>query len=205
MKVTQIVELSKTRSKVYIEQEFAFVLYKGELRLYHVREGEELSEEDYNRILAEVLPKRAKLRAMNLLMKREYTKEELRRKLKQGYYPEQIIEEALDYVESYRYIDDLRYAVSYITYHEKDKSCRQIDQHLMQKGISKDTQEKAWQEWEEKGGRQDEQAMIEKLLQKRHYEQETADTKERQRTYAFLLRKGFSGEAVRKAMRADDF
>lgn len=205
MKVTQIVELSKARSKVYLEQEFAFVLYKGELRLYHVREGEELSEENYNRILSEVLPKRAKLRAMNLLKNREYTREELRRKLEQGGYPVQITQEALDYVESYRYIDDLRYAVSYITYHEKDKSRRQIEQNLMKKGISKETLEKAWQEWGEKGGVQDEQAMIEKLLQKRHYVQETADRKEQQRTYAFLIRKGFSGEAVRKAMRTSNF
>ncbi|MCM1186473.1 MAG: recombination regulator RecX [Lachnoclostridium sp.] len=202
MIVTQIVELSKTRSKVYIEQEPAFVLYKGELRLYHVREGEELSGEDYNRILSEVLPKRAKLRAMNLLKNREYTREELRRKLEQGYYPKQIIEEALAYVESYGYIDDLRYAVSYITYHETDKSRRQIEQHLMQKGISKDILEKAWLEWEEKGGRQDEREMIEKLLQKRHYTGETADRKEQQRTYAFLARKGFSGEAILSAMNA---
>ena len=200
MKVTRILELSKSRSKVYIDEEFAFVLYKGELRLYHVREGEELSEEDYNKIILEVLPKRAKLRAMNLLMGREYTREELRRKLASGCYPEQIIEDALDYVESYRYIDDGRYALSYITYHEEDKNRRQIEQKLMQKGISKDTLEKAWQEWEEKGGRQDEQAMIEKLLQKRHYMRETADIKEQQRTYAFLMRKGFSSEAIRSAI-----
>ena len=200
MKVTRILELSKSRSKVYIDEEFAFVLYKGELRLYHVREGEELSEEDYNKIILEVLPKRAKLRAMNLLMGREYTREELRRKLASGCYPEHIIEDALDYVESYKYIDDGRYALSYITYHEEDKNRRQIEQKLMQKGISKDTLEKAWQEWEEKGGRQDEQEMIEKLLQKRHYMRETADIKEQQRTYAFLMRKGFSSEAIRSAI-----
>lgn len=204
MEVTRILELSKNRSKVYIDGEFAFVLYKGELRLYHVREGEALSEENYNKIMLEVLPKRAKLRAMNLLMGREYTKEELCRKLTSGCYPEQIMKDAIDYVESYGYIDDRRYALSYITYHEGDKNRRQIEQKLMQKGISKDTLEKAWQEWEEKGGRQDEQAMIEKLLRKRHYMRETADPKEQQRTYAFLMRKGFSGEAIRKAMNVRD-
>ncbi len=200
MKVTQIVELSKTRSKVYIEQEFAFVLYKGELRLYHVRQGEELSEEDYRRILEEVLPKRAKLRAMNLLKNREYTTEELRRKLEEGYYPEKIIKEALDYVASFHYIDDLRYAVSYITYHEGDRSRRRIEQDLMNKGISKAVLSKAWLEWEVKGGVQDEQAMIARLLEKRRYNPEQADRKEQQRTYAFLMRKGFSGEDVRKAL-----
>ncbi|MGN1146672.1 MAG: regulatory protein RecX, partial [Acetatifactor sp.] len=64
MIVTQIVEMSKTRSKIYIDQEFAFVLYKGELRLYHICEGQEIAWEDYRTIMEEVLPKRAKLRAM---------------------------------------------------------------------------------------------------------------------------------------------
>ena len=71
--MTKIEELSKSRSKVYIDQEFAFVLYKGEFRLYHVREGEAIEPCDYETIMKEVLPKRAKLRAMNLLKSREYT------------------------------------------------------------------------------------------------------------------------------------
>ena len=126
MRVTQIMELSKSRSKIFIEQEFAFVLYKGELRQYGIRVGEDITEKDYDTIVEEILPKRAKLRAMNLLKNREYTTAQLYAKLKQGYYPEQVIQEALDYVTSYHYIDDLRYAVSYITYHENTKTpdCR---------------------------------------------------------------------------------
>ena len=46
MTVTRIEELSKSRSKVYIDEQFAFVLYKGELRLYHLREGEEIALQD---------------------------------------------------------------------------------------------------------------------------------------------------------------
>ena len=55
MLVTQVTELSKSRSKVYIDQEFAFVLYKGELRLYHIKESEELRPEDYRTITAGIL------------------------------------------------------------------------------------------------------------------------------------------------------
>ena len=68
--------------------------------------------------MQEVLPKRAKLRAMNLLQGREYTTSQLRTKLQQGYYPPEIIEQAIEYVAGFHYIDDLRYAVDYITYHE---------------------------------------------------------------------------------------
>ncbi len=200
MKITAIEELSKARSRVWIDGEFAFVLYKGELRLYRIREGEEISEETLETIRQEVLPKRAKLRIMNLLKSREYTTKQLHDKLKQGGYPEDIITQALDYVASYHYTDDLRYAVSYMQTHETDKSRRRIEQDLLRKGIGRETLEKAWQTWEARGGEQDEQQMISELLEKRGYCPQKADIREKQRLYGFLMRKGFSGEQVRKAL-----
>jgi regulatory protein len=201
MTVTNISEINKSRSKVYIDGEFAFVLYKGELRLYHIKEGEAIAEEDYRKILTEVLPKRAKLRAMNLLMKKEYTEFELRKKLDDGDYPETVIDEAIEYITSYKYLDDLRYATDYITAHEDTRSRRRIEQDLMNKGISKTTMEKAWNNWENLGGEQNEEAMINKLLDKRKYNPQTADIKEQQRTYAFLMRKGFNSDIVQKSMK----
>ena len=199
MLVTQVTELSKY--KVYLDERFAFVLYKGELRLYHIKEGEPLKEEDYRTIMGEVLPKRAKLRAMNLLQGREYTTSQLRTKLQQGFYPPKIIEQAIDYVAGFHYIDDLRYAVDYITYHEDSRSRRRIEQDLQGKGILAATIEEAWQVWRENGGKQDEQAMIRELLHKKHYDTEgETDWKERQKIYAFLSRKGFSAEVIRKAI-----
>ena len=41
MTVTKIEEVTKAKCRIEIDQEFAFVLYKGELRMYHIREGEE--------------------------------------------------------------------------------------------------------------------------------------------------------------------
>ncbi len=204
MKVTAFEELSASRSKVYIDGEFAFVLYKGELRTYRLRAGEEIAQKDYDEIMKEVLPKRAKLRAMNLLAKRDYTERQLRDKLKAGYYPQRVIEEALAYVAGFHYTDDLRYACDYITGHEDTRSRRRIEQDLLGKGIDRDVLEQAWSRWEEQGGRQDEAAMIQVLLKKRGYDVEKAERKERQRTYSFLVRKGFSGDAVRKALKTED-
>lgn len=201
MKVTRIEELSKSRSRVFIDDEFAFVLYKGELRAYHITVGGELCREDYDAIMAQVLPKRAKLRAMNLLKSKDYTVKQLRDKLREGGYPEEAVETALAYVADYHYTDDLRYAVGYISDRESVRSRRRIEQDLLEKGIDREILERAWQEWEEQGGRQDEQQMIRSLLEKRRYDTETADIREKQRTYAFLMRKGFSGEEVRKAMK----
>lgn len=204
MKVTAFEKLSASRSKVYIDGEFAFVLYKGELRSYHLCVGEEIAREDYDEIMEQVLPKRAKLRAMNLLTKREYTERQLCDRLKAGYYPQKVIEEALAYVAGFRYTDDLRYACDYIAGHEDTRSRRRIEQDLLGKGIDRATLDRAWAKWEEQGGRQDEDAMIQTLLKKRGYDVEKAEMKERQKTYSFLVRKGFSGDAVRKALKTGD-
>lgn len=201
MIVTQVVELSKSRSKVYIDQELAFVLYKGELRLYHIKEGKEIAETDYKLLMEEVLPKRAKLRCMNLLKSREYTRTQLKDKLRQGYYPEAIMEEALDYVESYHYIDDERYVYSFITYNNEKKSRRRIENDLLSKGVSKEIINKAWQEWESEGNAQDEYEQIKDILAKKKFDTESATSKEYQKIYAHLARKGFSTESIRKVLR----
>ena len=201
MQVTEIVEWTKSRSKVYIDQEFAFVLYKGELPIYGVVCGEELSIEHHRQIMEEVLPKRAKLRAMNLLMKRSYTSSQLRRKLEEGYYPPAVIEAALEYVASFHYTDDLQYALDYITYHEGSHGRRRMELDLLRRGISAELFEKAWALWEDRGGIQDECAMIQVLLRKKGYEPEGADRMQRSKMYQFLLRKGFSSEEITKALR----
>ncbi len=208
MVVTDIVEYTKSRYKVYIDQEFAFVLYKGELRIYGVCKDKELDRETYGRLMTEVLPKRAKLRCMNLLKSREYTRWQLGDKLRQGHYPETVIEEALGYVASYKYIDDDRYALNYIRYHSDTKSRRNLELALMKKGIDKETVRRAWIAWEEEGNRQDEGSQIKKLLEKRKFDARKADAKEIQRTYAFLMRRGFSPDVIRKFVkndRNDDF
>ena len=203
MKVTQMTEVSKSRVRVSTDEEYASVLYKSELRRFHICEGEEIEETVLCAITEEILPKRAKLRAMNLLKNRDYTVKQLHDKLKSGGYPEQIIAEALGYVESFRYTDDLRYAVNFIRNHAQDKSRRRIEQDLLGRGIGREVLESAWDEWEKEGGGQNEQAMIQSLLKKKGFDFETAEPKARQRIYGFLMRKGFSGEEVRKALHSD--
>ena len=197
MTVTGITEVSKSRSRIEIDHQFAFVLYKGELRQYHVREGEELQEADYCTIMEEVLPKRAKLRCMNLLKSREYTTEQLKTKLRQGQYPEEIIDQALDYVASFHYIDDLRYAKTYVRYHQQKKSRQRLKMDLLQKGVAKDTIEHALEE----EFASDERDKIRALLEKRRYDYRTKDAKEQQRMYQFLLRRGYKSSDILGVMR----
>ena len=87
MTVTSIVPEGRTKYAVAIDGECMFTLYKGELSRYRIREGGELSEEAYAEIMQTLLPKRAKLRCMNLLKSRSYTRRQLMDKLRAGKYP----------------------------------------------------------------------------------------------------------------------
>lgn len=203
MTVTRLTALGKGRYKVYIEDRPAFVLYRGELNRLGIREGEEITEGNLREIQEEILPLRAKKRAMNLLQKREYTTAALREKLRDGEYPEACVEEAVAYVESYGYVDDLRYARDFIVYNLDRKSRTRIEQDLMRKGIQKDSVRAVFEELEEEGTRQDEASMIRTLLDKKKYDAKNADVQEKQRMYAFLYRKGFHADAINRALLLD--
>ena len=58
---------------------------------------------------------------------------------------------------------------------------------------------------QEQGGIQDEQAQIQELLRKKHFDPGQADYKELQKIFAYLSRKGFSIEQIRKAVQTGDY
>lgn len=203
MTVTKITEISKSRIKIMIDEEFAFVLYKGELHLYHLKEGEEIPEEVYSEIMEDVLPKRAKLRAMNLLKARAYTEKQLTDKLREGGYPEMVVRNAIDYVISYGYLDDRLYTADYIEYNKESKSRNQIVNALMQKGIPKEIVEQIWEEQVQEEGKDLEQKQILSWMKKKNFDPAGASFEEKQKFSAFLYRKGFQIDAIRCALLLD--
>lgn len=195
--ITGIIGLSGGRYKIEIDGEIRFVLYKGELHTYHIKEREPIAEEVLTEISSRVLPKRAKLRSMNLLKSRTYTEHQLREKLRQGFYPEAVIDEAVDYVKSFHYIDDRQYAKDYIVYYSESRSRGRITQDLIRKGITKELINEVYGE-EIEEDLPDETLLMEKWIQKKNYDRDAADYKERQKMGAFLYRKGFSPDKIEK-------
>jgi regulatory protein len=200
MIVIGIEEISKSKVKVSTDNGAAFSLYKNELRTYGIAKDKEIPEELYTKLIDEVLLKRAKLRSMNLLKSRDYTRHQMEDKLKNGCYPKEVIDKAINYVESYGYIDDLRYAVSYIGYKSSAKSTKQIRLELARKGISSENIEAAFLQCAEENKMTDEMELIEKLIEKKKYDKATATYEEKQKIIGFLYRKGFSLDMIYKAV-----
>jgi regulatory protein len=186
---------------VYLDQEYAFLLYVSDIRRCQMAEGEELPIETYQKLMQEILPKRAKMRCMHLLETRDYTEKELREKLERGGYPKEISDQAIAYVSSYGYLDDTRYAARYIDTYGDRKSRRLIEQELLRKGISRDILSLSWTTDDDGSRRISEDDMIRKLLEKKHFDPQFTDEKERRRLYAMLVRKGFEASAIAEAIR----
>lgn len=202
MTVTGLTEISKSRVRVTVDNEFAFVLYKGELRIYRLEEGTELSPEIYSEITKQLLPKRAKKRAMYLLKSRAYTRKQLYDKLKGAEYPEEAIAEALSYVSSFGYVDDGQYARDFIGYHRETKSRNSIFSALLRKGIPRDMIEEAWQELSGEDT-EPERRQILAWIRKKNFSPESATYEEKQKFCAFLYRKGFQIDVIRSVLSLD--
>lgn len=201
MTVSKIEPLSKSRYKVFIEGQFAFTLYKGELSRYHIAEDGTVEDEVYE-VLQKLVIKRAKLRAMHLLSDMGRTESQLCTKLKQGGYPEEAVEEAVRYVKSFGYINDREYVRSFIDSRKEKKSKKEIYAALKQKGVDADIIEQVFEEMDY--GEEDSRQAIEALIRKRNYNPDTADLKERQKIMGYLMRKGFRYEDVNTVLNGMD-
>ena len=83
MIIDRIETLDRRRKKIFADGEFAFALYLGEIRQLGLEEGGELAEELYQKILREIIFKRARERAVYWLKCSARTEEELRRTIRQ--------------------------------------------------------------------------------------------------------------------------
>ncbi len=196
MEITSLVKLSKGRAKICLDNGTDFVLYKKEYESYGIEEGADLSLSDYEEICREILIPRCKKRALHLLEKQDRSEKNLRDKLKEGGYPSDIIDIAIDYINDYGYLDDARMAASHVRFYQDSRSRNRIRQDLMGKGISSDVIERVLEE----EYTADEQELINRLLEKKGYDKENATYEDRGKMYRFLAGRGFSSESIGKSL-----
>lgn len=196
MQITRVEKLDKGRMRIFLEDKIMIILYKNDARDIELSEGSEISPEKYQYIQKEILIPRAKKRAFYLLEKMDRTEYQLAEKLRLG-YDEEIVNEVLLYVKDLHYIDDFRYACNYVRYRCSQRSRRRLFMDLRQKGVDKESIERAI---EEEYGEKNEIAIIEKWISKKHYDPKEADEKGKQKMYQFLMRKGFCSEDILKKL-----
>lgn len=199
MYIREALPLSGKRSKkvrLITDEGTSFILYKREASRYGLDADMEISQDQWEHLMHEVFIPRARSRAMHLLERQDRTVSNLRQKLRDSGYPEEAIASAVEYVESYHYVDDDRYARSYVRYHQSGKSRRRIRMDLLKKGIADEVVQEAL----DAEYTVSEEDMIRTAIQKRHLDPSTSDLRERQRIYRFLLGRGFSYEDISRVI-----
>ncbi len=190
----------KGRKIIRFDDGSQIVLYPGELKRVSLDVDDEVDDKEWDLIINEILVPRAKKRVLHLLEKQDRTESDIRKKLSMDYYPDCVVEIAVEYLYNYHYLDDERYAKNYIHYSATGKSRRLIRQTLINKGIAKDMADAIIEtEYDT-----DERALIRRELDKKHYDAATADESTKRRLYSYLLRRGFAISDIMAVMRLDD-
>ena len=150
---------------------------------------------------------RCKERSLYLLEQASKSESKLRDKLvKSGRYSEDIIEETIDFLKKYDYINDLRFAKQLIKHYSGSKSLREIEQKLYQRGVNQKDIKEAMTEFkdDEELSEDSEMRAVKAAINKKCKDTSALDQEEERKLYSSLMRKGFSYSTVRKALSIDE-
>lgn len=199
MIITKIEEKEKLKFRIYIDGEFAFVLTNKDLETYQLIEQISLSQELYDTILAKVITPRATEKALSILKYMDRCERELRMKLSQADYSEEIIDQVIQYVKHYGYLDDERYTTAYIRSRMNHKSKLMLSSELMQKGVAKALIQQVMEaEYSSEGEEDAELLAIRKAISKKTKDPGSLSAEDKQKLIASLYRKGFDLSKIKQ-------
>ncbi len=195
MQILKMIPLDKKKQKIYLEDDSVFALYNGEIRRFRLEEEGDVSRDTLQEIFL-ILRKRARERSFYLLKDSDKTEAQIRRKLKEGYYPPSVIEETLIFLREHRYVDDERYTRFFVEQMQGKKSRREISMKLMERGVSRDLIQLVLEETEV----QEEEALY-KLMEKKLRGKDLSDPKLRDKVFQHFYRKGYSPGQIEQIYR----
>lgn len=136
--------------------------------------------------------------ALKLIAIKDRTEKEIRTKLKEKNFEELQIEEAVEFLVSYGYINDSRYAEHFTNdaINLKKWGKVRIRTELLRKGVDRDTVDKTL---EEAFSDLDPDRLFSQMGS-RFGNADFSNMKERTRIFNFYLRRGFSPEEIKGAM-----
>ncbi len=120
IQIVRFEKLEKGKRRIRFENGESCIVYYSEIRGLHIEEEAYISHEVYEKIFKEIVGKRAKKRALHLLEQMDRTEQQLREKLMASEYPSRCIDEEIEYVKRFHYLDDERYAETFTRY-KKEK------------------------------------------------------------------------------------
>ncbi len=220
MLITGIERKGKQKFRFFIDGEYSFFMTVSELRgcglgdLVNVLQSDGIQDgisvpvknETFESIREEIILPRGKKYALSLLSDRDYTVASLRRKLDTSGYSSEDCEEIINYISSFNYLSDVRYALNFIRMREKSKSRNYIENQLMIKGVSKSDINEAFElvseEHSQLGISEGEikEEAINKILKRKLKPEDENNSAKITKVIQSLLRDGFNYSDIRKCV-----
>lgn len=127
----------KNRFSIYIDKEFAFGISEDVLVGNNIVKGMEITDEFKDTVLKREEFSKGKIYALNLLSQTPRSEFEIRKKMKEKGYDEEVANYAIYFCKKYNYINDLEYVKMYVNDKLKISNWRKrkIEQKLYEKGI----------------------------------------------------------------------
>lgn len=138
---------------------------------------------------------RGRKKAMSLLNHSDRTKWELQDRMERAGFSQEVIADAIAYVEGFHYIDDLRYAKRFAEIYRETRSIRRIRQDLKKRHVPEEYIEMALEEIH-----YDDSSALARELGKLWVDGRELSYGEKQKIAAKLYRKGFRTEDIFQAM-----
>lgn len=187
----------QNRVSVFIDGKFAFGLDKSDCTFMGLKIGTELTQERYDYIIDNAVYAKAYQKADRYMGFKMRTEKEVRNKLIEEGYSDEITERVIASMLKYKYIDDMSYAIMYA------KDCRKLKKwgperikaELYKKGVKPEYIENALSE----SDTEDTEEIIDALLEKR-IKNTPIDLKEKQKHINFLLRRGFKYDDIKSVI-----
>lgn len=142
--------------------------------------------------------KRAVGYAMKILLQQDRTEKQLRERLERSGFSEAAIQCAVNYVAGFGYIDDLRYAVNYLSYRKDRHSRKELRYKLQNKGVPPEILQEAMETYPAEEELEPAAYLLQKRLGGRSLSQ--MEYGDRNKVASYLARKGFSMSVIRRVM-----
>ena len=179
---------------ISIDGEYYLTVDEGYFVYLSLKDGLEITEAELESLTEKINVRRAYNCAVSLLARRDHSESELKRKLREKGYSLGS-EKALEKLKNDGYVDDLRFARSYISelIRIKHYGKKRVEQELYKKGVSREIASEALSEAEFDGD------TLESLI-RRKFITKITDEKGRQKAVNALMRMGYSYSEIKDAL-----
>lgn len=184
--------------RLYLDGRYGFSIPADAYAAHHLYEKDELTEEQVARIKQDILVQKARERAVSLLMARDRSQHEIRTRLVNLGFDEDVAERVVADLKAIGYIDDSRFVLKYASDRIRSKalSKKALRYELAQKGIDRDLIDEVLKEFEP-----EEEEIALRAAKKKFGKYDLSDKSVEMKVLKFLMHRGFSYETAGNVLR----